>query len=424
MTTPLRSLALASAVLVALAACGKQDEQPQMPPPEVGVITAQPQTIPLVRDLVGRLTPYRSADVRARVPGWVLKRTYKEGTQVKQGDVLFQLDPAPMQAELRQAQGQLASAEATAKNAKVVAERARSLAPQQYVSRADIDQAEANERSASASVQQARGAVENARINLSFTSVIAPISGRAGQQRVTEGALVGQGDTTLLTTVDQTDPLYVNFQMSAEELQSLRAAQGEGGVSLSDTQDATVKILMKGGKAYPQDGRLDFSDVVVDQATGAISLRATVPNPNTVLLPGTFVTVEANLGSRSNVFLIPQAAIQRDTSGPYALVVGQENKVVRKEVQMESRALDGKWIVTGGLAAGDKVIGVGLQKAKEDAQVKPIPYEQALAQMQQQGQAKKAPAGAAADKPAEGQAAPQAEQNAASSEKPASGQAE
>jgi membrane fusion protein (multidrug efflux system) len=421
MTTHFRSLTLASAVLVALAACGKQDEQPQMPPPEVGVINVQPQTVPLVRDLVGRLTPYRSADVRARVPGWVLKRTYKEGTQVKQGDVLFQLDPAPMQAELRQAQGQLAAAEAEARNAKVIADRARSLAPQQYVSRADIDQSEANERSSAAAVQQARGAVETARINLSFTSVIAPISGRAGQQRVTEGALVGQGDTTLLTTVDQTDPLYVNFQMSAGELQSLRAAQGDGEVNLSDTQDATVKIIMNDGKPYPEAGRLDFSDVVVDPATGAVSLRATVPNPNTLLLPGTFVTVEADLGTRSNVYLLPQTAIQRDTRGAYAMVVAEDGKVARKPVQMENRAIDGKWIVTGGLATGDKVIGLGLQKVREGAQVKAVPYEQAMAQAAQgQGQGQGQGQAPAATK----QPAPEADKDDAAAQKPASGQAE
>ncbi|PZP63057.1 MULTISPECIES: efflux RND transporter periplasmic adaptor subunit [Pseudoxanthomonas] len=411
MTAPTRPLLLSFALVLALAAC-KKEEQQAPPPPEVGVIDMQPTSVPLTRALSGRLAPVRSADVRARVPGVLLKRVYEEGTDVKEGQVLFKIDPAPLQADLSSAQGQQASAQATYTNAHIAAQRARKLAPQQYVSQSDLDDAEAAERSAAAALQQAKAAVTNAQINLGYANVTAPISGRAGKQQVTEGALVGAEGVTLLTTVDQIDPLYVNFTMSSSELQSLRQAQGQGSVSLSDTRDTKVKIKLPTGQVYDQVGTLDFSDVVVDQATGAVSLRATVPNPDKALLPGSFVTVDADLGTRSGVFLVPQEAIQRDTNGAYAMVVGADGKVARKDVQMETAPVDRKWVVTDGLKTGDRVIGIGLQKAKEGGQVKAVPYEQAKAAAQQgaAGQGQQPPAAGAdakqgdAQKPAQDQA--------------------
>ncbi|WDS36738.1 efflux RND transporter periplasmic adaptor subunit [Pseudoxanthomonas sp.] len=421
MTASTRSLLLSSAIVLALAACSKKEEQQAPPPPEVGVVKVQPQTVPLVRDFSGRLAPVRSADVRARVAGVLLKRTYDEGTDVKEGQVLFKIDPAPLQADLSSAQGQLASAQATYTNAHVAAERARQLAPQKYVSQSDLDDAQATERSAQASLQQAKAAVTNAQISLGYASVTAPISGRAGKQQVTEGALVGSSDVTLLTTVDQIDPLYINFSMSSSELSALRQAQGQGDVSLNDTANTSVKVLMNNGQAYDQTGTLDFSDVVVDQATGAVSLRATLPNPQKALLPGSFVTVQADLGQRSNIFLVPQAAIQRDTNGAYAMVVGLDGKVSRKDVQMESRAQGGDWIITSGLNTGDQVIALGLQKARDGGQVKAIPYEQALAQAKQQaGGPAQAAAAPQAGQPKADAAAPEAKGDDA---QPAEGQA-
>ena len=300
MTSPIRSLALASALLAVLAACSKP-EQPQMPPPEVVVVTATPKDVPLQRDLVGRLSPYRSSDVRARVAGVVQKRVYQEGSDVKEGQVLFLIDPAPLQASLSAAQANLASAQATYANAKVAADRARQLAPQKFVSRSDLDNAEAAERSAAAAVQQARANVETARINLGYASVTAPIAGRAGKQQVTEGALVGQGDTTLLTTINQIDPLYANFSMSSSELQAIQQAQGEGKVELASAGQRTVQIVLPNGRALDRTGTLDFSDTVVDPATGSVSLRATVPNADRALLPGTFVTLRATLGQHHHL---------------------------------------------------------------------------------------------------------------------------
>jgi len=240
------------------------------------------------------------------------------------------------------------------------------------VSRSDLDNAEAAERSAAAAVQQMRANVETARINLGYASVTAPISGRAGKQQVTEGALVGQGEATLLTTVDQLDPLYVNFSISAAELEALRSAQSGGNVQLSDTGTAKVQVKLSDGSLYDQPGTLDFSGVVVDPATGSVSLRATLPNPDRKLLPGAFVTLRATLGQQNNAFLIPQGAIQRDTQGAYAMVVGQDGKVVRKLVDA-GQAVGANWLITSGLAAGDQVVVDGLQKVREGAPAKPVP---------------------------------------------------
>ncbi|HEY8682380.1 MAG TPA: efflux RND transporter periplasmic adaptor subunit [Rhodanobacter sp.] len=351
--------------LLALAACkGKDQGPPQMPPPQVGVLRAQPQSSPLTKDLVGRLSPYRSADVRARVPGVLLKRSYDEGTDVRKGQVLFQIDPAPLKAVLGSSLASLAQAQATLTNNKIAAQRAHSLAPQGYISKSDLDTADANARTAAAAVQQMRANVESARINLSYTNVTSPIDGRAGQQQVTEGALVGSGDTTLLTTVDQLDPLYVNFTLSSADFNQMRSAQSSGNVTLSAQDQTHVQVALPDGTRYDQQGTLDFSGAAVSQSTGAINLRAVLPNPRRILLPGQYVILKANLGERNKVFLIPQQAIQRDTIGAFAMVVGADGKVVRKNVDADQSS-GNNWIITKGLAAGDQVIVSGLQQVKE-----------------------------------------------------------
>jgi membrane fusion protein (multidrug efflux system) len=367
--TTYRPLLLACSLL-ALAAC-KPQQAPTPPPPEVDVLAVQPQTVPLERDLVGRLSPYRSADVRARVPGVLLKRSYQEGSDVKEGQVLFEIDPAPLQASLGVARGQLAQAQASYANAHATAERARQLAPQKFVSQNDLDNAVAAERAASAAAQAAHAAVRSAEINLGYARVTSPISGRAGKQQVTEGALVGEGSATLLTTVDQLDPLYANFSISSTELEALR---GSENVALSGAGKATVQVVLPGGKAYPLPGTLDFSATTVDPQTGAVSLRAVLPNPDKALLPGSFVTLKANLGELRQAYLVPQGAVLRDANGAYLFVVGQENKVLRKSVQASSAA-DGRWLVTEGLAPGDQVIVAGVQKVKDGAVVQPKPYQ-------------------------------------------------
>ena len=389
----LRSPLLCLCLLV-LAGCGKStgNGPPQMPPPEVGVVTVQPQNSPLTRDLVGRLSAYRSADVRARVAGVLLKRDYEEGTDVTRGQLLFQIDPAPLQAELNAAKASLAQAQASWTNNKVTAQRVRELAPKGYVSKADLDNALAAERSSAAAVQAARANVETARINLGYANVTAPIAGRAGQQQVTEGALVGSGAATLLTTVEQIDPLYVNFTLSVESLENMRQAQSEGNVTLAGQNKASVRITPPDGSTYAEPGTVDFSAATVNPATGSVDLRATIPNPKHKLLPGMYVTLQANLGQRHKVFVLPQQAVQRDTTGAYVMTVGADNKVVRKDVTTADMR-DGDWVISGGLKAGDKVVVSGIQNVKEGEPAKPSPWH------------RDAPAGATSTAPAGGASA-------------------
>jgi len=372
--------------LLALTACGKKEQgPPQMPPPQVGVVTVQPRSEPLTKDLVGRLSAYRSADVLARVSGLLLKRVYTEGSDVKQGQLMFEIDPAPYQATLNSALGNLASAKATYANAHVVAERDRSLIPMGYVSRAQLDSDEAAERSAAAAVQQAEASVQNARINLAYTRVTAPIDGRSGEQQVTEGAIVGNStsdagaNSTLLTTVQQLDPLYVNFTMSAADLSALQSAEAKGQVALAAPDKTTMQVSLPDGSSYDHKGTLDFSAAVVNATTGAVNLRGVLPNPEHRLLPGTYVTLTVDLGQQHNVFLVPQQAVSRDVGGAYVLVVDKDGKAARKNVVADNNQ-GHQWIVTSGLSAGDQVIVSGLQGGspmgiQPGMPVKPTPWQ-------------------------------------------------
>lgn len=375
MTNSLSRVAGSAALVLLLAACS-HSAPPAAPAPTVGVVTMEPQTIPLIREFVGRLSAYRSADVRARVAGVLLKRDYKEGSEVKAGQPLFQIDPAPLKAALANAEAGLAQAEAAYTNAHVNAERAQSLAPKGYISKTDLDNAEATARTTRAQVQAAKAQVETARINLGYASVTAPIAGRAGEQQVTEGALVGNGSDTLLTTIDQIDPLYVNFTISVGELDQLRQAQQGGNVQLRQMNQATVKVTLQNGTAYPESGSIDFSSVNVNPATGAVNLRALLPNPAHTLLPGSFVTLEVGLGERHHTFLVPQPAVQRDTAGTYVFVVGKDGKVTRKDVTTAgTHGVD--WVVTAGLAAGDQVVVSGIQVVHDGGTAKAEPWQPA-----------------------------------------------
>ena len=372
------------------AGCSKDEAAPAgapgggMPPPEVGVVVMQPQDVPVGKELVGRLSSFRSADVRARVPGVLQRRLYDEGSDVRKGQPLFQIDPAQLSATVAQARASLAQAEATAANAAAFADRARGLIEGKFISQADYDNALAAERSSAAAVQAARAALQAAEINLGYATVRAPISGRAGKQQVTEGALVGQGEATLLTTVEQIDPMYVNFSMPVEELQQVRQASSGDG-------ERRVQLVLPGGRPYSHYATLDYSGDVVDPATGAVQLRARVANPDGVLLPGTFVSVKAVLGEERGAFLVPQAAVQRDPQGAYVLVVGADGNVARKDIAIE-RAQGSDWVVREGIAAGDQVIVSGLQRAIPGQPAKAAPVAAEGAQQ---------PAGP--EQPAEGQ---------------------
>ena len=358
-------------VLTALAACHKRNPPP--PPPPVEVMKAQAQSVALTKQLVGRLSSYYSANVTARVSGVLLKRAYTEGSQVRQGQLLFQIDPSYYKAQLDNDLAVLAEDQATYDKDRITAERYRKLLPVGSVSQQTVDNADAAERSAAAKVKADQAMVESARLYLSYTRVTAPISGIAGQQQVTEGAVVGSSTSdagaggTLLTTVQQIDPAYVNFTISAADLVTLRQAQSTGSVALTQQNATTVQIGLPNGSRYGRLGALDFSDVSVNSTTGAVNLRALVANPAHELLPGMYVTLTVVLGQQNNVFLIPQQALQRDTVGAYLLVVGQDGKVARKDVSAtDSQGTD--WIVTGGLANGDQVIVLGLQAVQEGGQ--------------------------------------------------------
>jgi membrane fusion protein (multidrug efflux system) len=350
-----------------LTACNQATSQnPQTPPPpEVTVLEVHPETVPLTRELVGRLAPTRVAQVRARVAGIILERTYKEGTDVEQGQVLYRIDPAPLEAALHAQEAALARAQADAANAAAIAKRYRELAQKQLISTQDLDNALATERSTAAAVKQAQADVESARLDLGYATVTAPIAGRAGRSLVTEGALVGQGEATQLTSIEQIDPIYVNFSQSVTELRELR------GTATAE-HPALVDVLLQDGTPYPHPGSLDFSDLAVDPGTGAVSLRAVLPNPDRSLLPGMFVNLRLTSGAINNAFVLPQASVSRDGQGAYALVVGGDGKVVQRRVETHAMTRTG-WIVTGGLADGDRVIVEGLQKVQPGAMAKAVP---------------------------------------------------
>lgn len=342
------------------------------------MIQAQAQAVPLTRDLVGRLSPFRTADVRARVAGVLVKRVYAEGSDVKEGDVLFEIDPAPLKAALASAQAALSQAQAAATNAKAAANRARELIGKQYVSRSDLDNAEASERTTAPRYRQARAAVQTAQINLGYATVRAPIAGRAGQQQVTEGALVGQGTATLLTTIDQLDPVYANFTLSVADLDQLRQSAADGSITLLEPNKAEVTLTRQDGAPTGRTGVLDFSDVAVDPATGSVALRAQIANPDRTLLPGMYVTASLSLGQINRAYLIPQSVLQRDAQGAYVLVVGDGDKVERRPVKADTLRKDA-WIVTDGINDGERLVASGIQKARPGQPVKPVPADTAAA---------------------------------------------
>lgn len=361
-----------AALAVLLAACGHKPP-PASAPPEVGVVTASASSIPVVDSYPGRLAATLTAQVRARVTGIVLQRVYKEGSDVKAGDVLFKIDPAPLEATLRAAQGQLAQAEATAANARGKAKRSKTLGAQGVLSAQDVDDAAAAAVEADAAVKSARANVKNAQINLGYATVRSPIAGRAGRANVTVGALVSPTDANPLTTVQVIDPIYANFSQPMAEVEKLRQAEKAGNLKLDAPDKAEVQLVLPDGSVYPHTGTLDFTDLAVDPATGAVDLRALIPNHGHRLLPGMFVKIRLTLGQLHGAIVLPQAAIQRDNDGAFVFVAGGGDKIAEKRVTLgEQRG--GNWVVTGGLAAGDKVIVSGIQKARVGEQVQPVPY--------------------------------------------------
>lgn len=360
-----------AAAALFLAACGGQPPPGEMPPPEVGVVVVQAKPIPIVREASGRLAPTRASDVRARVPGVLQKRLYKEGSMVKEGQVLVQIDPAPYRAQFAAASANVEQAEAAATNARVTAERNRELSKQQLISRMQLDDSEALERSTAAALSAARAQLQTARINLGYANVTAPISGRASQLRVLEGALVGQGEATLLTTIEQVDPIYVYFDQPASDFERLQRAQAAGAVELASGKAAEVRVLRTDGSEYPHIGTLDFADYSVNASTGSVAFRGIVPNPDRLLLPGMYVTVRVTAGVLKSGYEVPQLAVQRDNHGSYVLAVGPDGTVAAKRVEVVS-SVGSNWVISSGLADGDQVIVSGLQLVGPGMKVKAV----------------------------------------------------
>jgi len=366
-----RAAALLAACLLA-AGCGPGAAPPPPAPVEVGVVILETTPVTLTRELPGRTSAYRVAEVRARVNGIVLKRLFTEGGDVREGQALFAIDAAPYRATLESAKAQLARAEAQVTNAKLLADRYADLVASNAVSRQEYDTAVASLKTAEADVAAGHAAVDAAEINLGYTSVTSPVSGRIGRSAVTEGAYVQQSQATLLATVQQLDPVYVDVTQSVVEVLRLRRDLEEGRLKSDGKGEAKVTLLMEDGREYALPGTLEFADVTVDPTTGSIPLRALFPNPKRELLPGMFVRARLEEGVNPEALLVPQVAVSRDQKGlPFALVVSGD-KFERRQI-VTDRAIGDSWLVTSGLKVGEQVIVDGLQKLRPGVAVKPVP---------------------------------------------------
>jgi membrane fusion protein (multidrug efflux system) len=362
-----------------LAGCGNSTAKApsQAGPPEVAVMQVQPQRVAITTELPGRTSAYLIAEVRPQVGGIIQKRLFTEGADVKAGDVLYQIDPATYQAAYDSAKAQLARAEANVTSTRYRAERYKELVAIKAVSRQEYDDATAALKQAEADIEAGKAAVETARINLAYTRVTAPITGRIGKSSVTVGALVMANQAVPLATVQQLDPVYVDVTQSSANLLQLQRSMASGTLKRDRTNRAKVKLILEDGTYYPLEGALQFQDVTVDPTTGSYILRAVFPNPKGVLLPGMFVRAILEEGVNEQALLVPQQGVSRDPKGnPLALIADADGKVQQRMLTLD-RAIGDKWLVSAGLAPGDQVIVEGVQKAKPGASVKVIPFDAA-----------------------------------------------
>ncbi|MBU1376910.1 MAG: efflux RND transporter periplasmic adaptor subunit [Alphaproteobacteria bacterium] len=361
--------ALALALL--LSACGAKapgGPDPNAPAP-VGVIVVRTEPVNLTMELSGRTSASLVSEVRPQVNGVIKARLFQEGSNVRAGQALYQIDPATYRASLDSANAALAQAQATATSAKLKADRYKELVAINAVSKQDNDDAQAASQSAAANVQAQRAAVQQARINLDYTKVAAPVSGRIGKSSVTPGALVTANQVEPLATVQNLDTIYVDVTQSAADLLKLRAAMAKGAVG--PPTSAQVRLILEDGSLYPIAGRLAFSDITVDAGTGSVGLRAVFPNPNGVLLPGLYVRARLDQGVATSGILVPQPGVSRDPKGGATVyVVGADGKAQLRPISV-SRTVGDKWLVTAGLKAGERVIVEGLQKVRPGGAVKP-----------------------------------------------------
>ncbi len=353
--------------------CGGE-KKPPLPPPEVAVASVEVQTVTLTVDLAGRTVPYRVADVRPQVSGIILQRLFTEGGDVKEGEVLYRIDPAPFKAALENAQAALARSEASLPTVKLREERLRALVKEKAVSQQDYDDASAALRQTEADIKYWRAMVEQAKINLGYTEVKAPISGRIGRSNVTEGALVAALQPLALTTIQQLDPIYVDVPQSTTEVLKLRRALQEKKIIHEGEGLKKVRLILEDGNTYPWTGTLKFQDVTVDQSTGSVVLRILFPNPQRILLPGMFVRAVVETGIQPQAILCPQQAVMRDAKGgAYTYVVNEKNTVEMRPLVVD-QVIGDKWLVSSGLTPGEKVIMEGIQRVRPGMTVKTTPF--------------------------------------------------
>jgi membrane fusion protein (multidrug efflux system) len=358
-----------------MVSCDRQQAPPPPSVPEVATVTVQPQQIVLTTELPGRTSAYRIAEIRPQVNGLIQKRLFTEGSDVQAGQVLYQIDPAPLQAAYDNAKAALGRAEANVPSIRLRVERYRELLPDKAVSQQECDDAAAALKQAEAELEFWKAMVETARINLGYTRVTAPISGRTGRSSVTDGALVTAYQPVALTTIQQLDPIYVDVPQSTTELLRLKRRMEDGRLKRDGTNQKKVSLLLEDSTAYPLEGTLQFRDVTVDPTTGSVILRLVFPNPKGLLLPGMFVRAVVKEGVNEKAILIPQQAVSRDPKGnPIALILDTGGKVQQRMLTLD-RAIGDKWLVATGLQQGDRVIVEGIQKVRPGASAKEVPLD-------------------------------------------------
>jgi membrane fusion protein (multidrug efflux system) len=360
-----------------LGGCDRPQQSRPARVPEVATVTIRPQELVLTIELPARTSPYLVAEIRPQVNGIIQKRLFVEGSDVKAGQVLYQIDPAPFQAALSSAKASLAKSKANLPAVRSRFDRYKALLAENAVSQQDYDDREAALRQAEADIEYWKAAVETARINLGYTRVTAPISGRIGKSNVTEGGLVTAYQQLALATIQQLDPIYVDAPQSTTQLLQLKRRLADGRLNQNGTNQSKVKLILEDGTAYPSLGTFQFRDVTVDPTTGSVVLRAVFPNPEGVLLPGMFVRAVVKEGTNEQAILLPQQAIARNPKGsPMALIVDAEGKIQQRSLTLD-RAIGDKWLVSAGLAPGDRVVVEGMQKIRPGALVKAVPFDSA-----------------------------------------------
>ena len=371
-------LAALGCAMLTLSACNEPrsaETKEAKPSPQVAVVTVQPIPRPIIRELPGRIAPMRVAEIRARVAGIVMERLFKQGAEVKAGDILYRIDPARFEVELDATKAALAKARAVLEHAERHAQRIEKLSNNQVASQAQNDNAMASFRQAQADVAARQADVARAKLDLDYTTVRAPISGRIGGALVTEGALVGQGEATHLATVQQLDPIYSDFVQSVSELQQLRRDFESGAIDQLTPDSAKVRLVFDEGTVYPYPGQLVFSDTSVDKTTNQVTLRGEFPNPRSELLPGMFVRIRIEQGIDGDSLAVPQQAVRRnDAGGNDVYILRGDNRAVVQPVRL-GHLVEEQWLVLDGLKPGDRVVVEGFQKFAAGDVVDPVPWE-------------------------------------------------